>query len=234
MMNRSVFQGGLLLCLSGRAIGSKRSLFNWIPDKIKYMIVPDKRTEKEKFLEEANEKSKKKIDDALDEMMGKQRGVLPFLIKKLIKSTGRSILKDFNRITKDSPDLRDLAENIIMNNARVQKVFGADVLVNDTVGFKSDQVMSQKKMLRIETIASLSGSRRAGTARIVGTVDEGDEMKLTSIIISDGHNEFEITEFTLNDASGRTTIGASASQQGAGFHKKGEKPIILDVKARDD
>lgn len=189
------------------------SILDWIPKKIKDIVVPDKRTEKQKFMEAERERQKKLINDKIDEMMPSQSGILPFIVKFLIKSTGRSMMKDIKRIQDQCDKVRNLAEDKVIRDSRVKRKFGPDVQMSETVGLQSDSTMRRNMVENLEVVVTLDGSKCSGTVRIRAREDIAEGMELLSITISDGHNEFDISDVSL-DADD-------------------EKTVIIDVKAKD-
>lgn len=196
----------------------RRLLFDWIPDKIKYMVIPDKRTAKEKFIEQTQKEQMRKIDEKIEESIP-VKGVFGFLIKSLMRSGGRKTVKELSRLTVDAQEAIYLAEGMIVNDPRVRKTYGDDVQITGLVGMKSDSIMEFKEIEAIEAVASLDGSRKSGTVRLVvqkNTVT--DQLRIVSITVNDGHNEFDVM---VNHNFSPSSKNSSDAR-------------VIDVKARDD
>lgn len=196
----------------------RRLLFDWIPDKIKYMVIPDKRTAKEKFIEQTQKEQMRKIDEKIEESIP-VKGVFGFLIKSLMRSGGRKTVKELSRLTVDAQEAIGLAEGMIVNDPRVRKTYGDDVQITGLVGMKSDSIMEFKEIEAIEAVASLDGSRKSGTVRLVvqkNTVT--DQLRIVSITVNDGHNEFDVM---VNHNFSPSSKNSSDAR-------------VIDVKARDD
>ena len=132
-------------------------------------------------------------------------------------------------------DVMDLAEDKIVEDPRVVRLFGKDVLIGETLGMYSSPILFEKKADEdIQITVQLQGDRAAGTAQIFAYKydknnpmhkTEKDRLIVYKILVSDGYDELYVVNIDPDE-----TMEASESITSSGESKP--RKTVIDIKGK--